>query len=94
VEKIEQRGDRMPNRRRAPRNEHKKNSFGGYQLNFAGQIVTMEQLFGEKTLPVGKMLSTLWAYAKAHELASKSRPYQPRRVRKADLKAALIEPDA
>jgi hypothetical protein len=74
----------MPNRRKSSPNPRKKNSWGGYTINFEGQSITMEELYGDKNIGCGRLLAVLWQYAKANGCTSKSRPYAPPRVLKRD----------
>ena len=70
------------------------NDFGGYVVDFSKEQITMEELFGEKNVGCGAMIATLWKYAREHGLISKTRPRAPRRLRKSDLRAAMVQPDA
>lgn len=84
----------MPNKRKRPPNINKKNSWGGYEICFKDQQITAEELFGDKNLTVGQMLSRLWQFAKSNGLTSKSRPYAPPRILKRDRVAQVAQQQA
>jgi hypothetical protein len=51
--------------------DKKKVAFGGYQINFAGQDVSMEEVMGDKPLSPAEMTKALWSWVKSKKLASK-----------------------
>ena len=48
-----------------------KQAFGGYQIDFSGCSETLEQLFGTEPITPAEMTSAIWAFVKAHGLATK-----------------------
>lgn len=48
-----------------------KKAFGGYGINFAGQKMTLEELFGDKPIAPSEMTKKLWAFVKSKNLGKK-----------------------
>jgi hypothetical protein len=49
----------------------KKPAFGGYTINFAGRLETLEQVFGKKPLAPSQMTKKIWQFVKKNKLAGK-----------------------
>jgi hypothetical protein len=50
-----------------------KLAFGGYQISFKGQTITLEELMGIANIGPSEMTKRLWAYVKAKKLSSKAK---------------------
>jgi hypothetical protein len=48
-----------------------KKAFGGYGITFAGQKVTLEQVFGKAKIAPSEMTKRLWKFVKAKKLGKK-----------------------
>jgi len=48
-----------------------KKAFGGYGIIFAGQKITLEQLFGKAKITPSEMTKKLWSFVKAKKLGKK-----------------------
>ena len=49
----------------------KGKGFGNYRINFAGQVATLESVFGNKPINPAEMTKTLHLYINDHHLSSK-----------------------
>jgi chromatin remodeling complex protein RSC6 len=49
----------------------KKPAFGGYSISFAGQMDSLEKVFGKSPIAPSEMTKKLWAHVKAKNLSNK-----------------------
>lgn len=49
-----------------------KKKFGGYQVNFKGQQVTVEAVMGSKDISPAQMTKKLWDFIKLNGLGGKA----------------------
>src|SRR5262245_4850457 len=65
-------------RKNANKNRH---NFGGTMIDFSGQTITLEALYGPFSMGPGQGYGRLWAYAKSNGLVKKLTPPKPDRIR-------------
>lgn len=49
-----------------------KKKFGGYEVNFAGQTATVEDVMGMKPVTPAQMTKKLWEFVKKNGLGGKA----------------------
>lgn len=57
--------------KKTKKSKSKKGAFGGYKINFKGENVPLEKVFGTTAIAPSQMTKKLWAYVKKNKLANK-----------------------
>jgi len=62
---------RKTTKKKVTKSKTKRLPFGGYAINFAGRIETVEQVFGNKPIPPSEMTKRIWKFIKSNNLANR-----------------------